>query len=79
MPVDLALALSWGAQPAPGSPWLGRSGLEWLDLGALGALAGSIWTPWPLLARPGWLDQASCWLDLAANECPIDSISKKND
>ena len=30
---------------ASGSPWLVRSGLEWLDLGALGALAGSLWTP----------------------------------
>ena len=39
---------------ASGSPWLVRSGLEWLDLGALGALAGSLWTPWALLARPGW-------------------------
>ena len=27
----------------PGSPWLARSGLEQLDLGALDALAVSIW------------------------------------
>lgn len=39
---------------ASGSPWMARSGFEWLDLGALGALAGSLWTPWALLARPGW-------------------------
>ena len=34
---------------------------------ALGALAGSIWKPWVLLARPGWLDLASIgslWLPL---------------
>ena len=42
------------APGASGSPWLVRCGLEWLDLGALGALAGSLWTPWALLARPGW-------------------------
>ena len=42
------------APGASGSPWLVRCGLEWLDLGALGALAGSLWTPRALLARPGW-------------------------
>ena len=26
---------------------------------ALDALAGSIWRPWALLARPGWFDVAS--------------------
>ena len=46
--------LDLDALGAPCSPWLARSGLEWLDLGALGALAGSLWTPWALLARPGW-------------------------
>ena len=42
------------APGASGSPWLVRCGLERPDLGALGALAGSLWTPWALLARPGW-------------------------
>ena len=41
------------APGASGSPWLVRCGLEWLDLGALGALAGSLWTPRALLARLG--------------------------
>ena len=42
------------APGASGSPWLVRCGLERPDLGALGALAGSLWTPRALLARPGW-------------------------
>ena len=46
--------LDLDALGAPGSPRLAQSGLEWLALGALGALAGSLWTPWALLARPGW-------------------------
>ena len=32
-----------------GAPWLARSGLDWLDLAALGALAASICLPWSLL------------------------------
>ena len=84
-------APSWRSLGAPSATWaplLARSGLDWLALAAPGALAGSIW---PRLARsgcpccPGWLDLAALcapgrpsWLDLAANDCPIDTISKKN-
>ena len=83
-------APSWRSLGAPSATWaplLARSGLDWLALAAPGALAGSIW---PRLARsgcpccPGWLDLAALcapgrprWLDLAANNCPIDTISKK--
>ena len=85
---ELGLAQSAG-RPAkrPGPPWLARSGLNWLDLAAAGALAGSIW--------PGMARSACSWhpcrVDLAAlcgpgrptgsiwlpNECPIDTISQK--
>ena len=84
----LARSGSLGAPSATWAPLLARSGLDWLALAAPGALAGSIC---PRLARsgcpccPGWLDLAALcapgrpsWLDLAANDCPIDTISKKN-
>ena len=44
--LDLA---STGSIWLPCAPWLARSCLEWLDLAALCALAGSIWLPWSLL------------------------------
>ena len=71
-PVELASARAAGAtsqrvqRALPGSIWLRlpRSGCPWC---------------------PGWLDLvALCapgrpsWLELAANDCPIDTISKKN-
>ena len=71
----------------PGAPSLARSGLNWLDLAAPGAIAGSIW---PRMARSA-CSWHPCWVDLAAlcgpgrppgsiwlsNECPIDTISQK--
>ena len=86
---QLGFARSAG-RPAkrPGPPWLARSGLNWLDLAAPGALAVSIW---PRMARSA-CSWHPCWVDLAAlcgpgrptgsiwlpNECPIDTISQKN-
>ena len=72
----------------PGLPWLARSGLNWHDLAAPGALAVSIW---PRMARSA-CSWHPCWIDVAAlcgpgrptgsiwlpNECPIDTISQKN-
>ena len=70
----------WLAQSLPWAPWLarfGRPGRSWL------ALAGSIWprmTRYGCPGRSGWLAldaqgaPGSPWL---ANDCPIDTISKK--
>ena len=70
MPVDLRTrALSWASSRATWCAWLARSGLEWLDLAALGALAGSIWLSWSLLgALVGsiWLPWAPLGVDFAA-------------
>ena len=52
-----------------GAPWLARSGLDWLDLAALGALAASICLPWSLLGAVAgsiWLPWAP-WLALAGS------------
>ena len=71
----------------PGPPSLARSGLNWLNLAAPGAIAGSIW---PRMARSA-CSWHPCWVDLPAscgpgrptgsiwlpNECPIDTISQK--
>ena len=76
-------AVSWATGQAP---WLARSGLNWLDLAAPGALAVSIW---PRMARSA-CSWHPCWVDLAAlcgpgrptgsiwlpNECPIEAISQ---
>ena len=57
--VKVALVASIWAFCGPGcSIWLARSGLDWLDLAALGALARSIWLSWSLmgaLAGSIWL------------------------
>ena len=58
-----------GCPERPGSPWLARPGLEWLDLAALGALAASIWLPRSLsgaLAGSTWLPETP-WLALAGS------------
>ena len=66
--IDLA---STGSIWLPLALLLGRSGLEWLDLAAPGAVADSIWLLRALLGAP----TGSIWLP---TECPIDTISKKN-
>ena len=54
------------------APWLARSGFDWLDLAAPGALAGSICLPWsPLGALTG-----SIWLQTTAQTT---RLAKKND
>ena len=54
------------------APWLARSGSDWLDLAAPGALAGSICLPWsPLGALTG-----SIWLQTTAQTT---RLAKKND
>ena len=66
--LDLA---SIGSIRLPLAPLLGRSGLEWLYLGAPGFLAGSIWLLCALLGGPtGSI--------LLPSESPIDTISNKN-
>ena len=80
MPVHLAGARSAGRSAGrPGSPWLARCGLDWLDLAAVDGLAGSIWLSWSFLgvlaARSGcpgrpwtsiWLRMGSVFIDFAA-------------
>ena len=68
---EIAGARSAG-RPAerPGSPWLARSGLDWLDLLALDVLACSIWLSWSLrgaLASAIWLPWTLPGINFAAH------------
>ena len=54
----------------PGTSWLARSGVEWLDLAALDALAGSIWLSWLFLgalAGSIWVPWGPLGVDFAAH------------
>ena len=56
------LAGSVGLDCDPGAHFLAQSGLDWLDLGAPGALAGSFWLLCALLGAPA----GSIWLPTTA-------------
>ena len=73
-PIDLGDWRNDLARPGyadrPGASWLARWGLDWLDLAALGALAGSIWLTWSFLdalASSIWLPWALLDVDFAAH------------